>query len=212
MSLLRDLFDLFRSEPDHPATRNPKSKPATRKPARRQKTIVHPIVGEVTLSQSRRARRISLCVRPSGPVRLSYPYGVSTARALEFLESRIEWIQTARDRIAERLRRREQLRREAMVVLPSRVAELAVRTGLQYRSVTIRATRSKWGSCNGRNDLSLSLYLMTLPEHLRDFVILHELCHTVHHDHSPRFHALLDRLVGGKEKLLNKELRSYRAY
>ena len=90
MSLLRDLFDLFRSEPDHPATRNPKSKPATRKPARRQKTIVHPIVGEVTLSQSRRARRISLCVRPSGPVRLSYPYGVSTARALEFLESRIE--------------------------------------------------------------------------------------------------------------------------
>ena len=80
------------------------------------------------------------------------------------------------------------------------------------RSVTIRATRSKWGSCNGRNDLSLSLYLMTLPEHLRDFVILHELCHTVHHDHSPRFHALLDRLVGGKEKLLNKELRSYRAY
>ena len=163
MSLLRDLFDLFRSEPDHPATRNPKSKPTTRKPARRQKTIVHPIVGEVTLSQSRRARRISLCVRPSGPVRLSYPYGVSTARALEFLESRIEWIQTARDRIAERLaqqpprptlspeeelRRREQLRREAMVVLPSRVAELAVRTGLQYRSVTIRATRSKWGSCN----------------------------------------------------------------
>lgn len=86
-----------------------------------------------------------------------------------------------------------------MVVLPSRVAELAVRTGLQYRSVTIRATRSKWGSCNGRNDLSLSLYLMTLPEHLRDFVILHELCHTVHHDHSPRFHALLDRLVGGKK-------------
>ena len=41
---------------------------------------------------------------------------------------------------------------------------------------------------------------------------LPQLCHTVHHDHSPRFHALLDRLVGGKEKLLNKELRSYRAY
>lgn len=196
MPLLRDLFGLFRSEPDHPTARKPKPKPETRKPVRRQKTIVHPIVGEVTLSQSRRARRISLCVRPYGPVRLSYPYGVSTARALEFLESRIGWIQTARDRIAERLaqqpprptlspeeelRRWEQLRREAVAVLPSRVAELAVRTGLQYRSVTIRATRSKWGSCNGRNDLSLSLYLMTLPEHLRDFVILHELCHTVHH-------------------------------
>ena len=103
MPLLRDLFGLFRSEPDHPTARKPKPKPETRKPVRRQKTIVHPIVGEVTLSQSRRARRISLCVRPYGPVRLSYPYGVSTARALEFLESRIGWIQTARDRIAERL-------------------------------------------------------------------------------------------------------------
>lgn len=226
MPLLRDLFDLFRSEPDLSASRKQKPKPATKKAVRTKKTIEHPVIGEVTLSQSRRARRISLCVRPSGAVRLSYPYNVATARALEFLESRIEWIESARRRMTERLaqqpprpvltpeeeiRRREQLRREAQAVLPHRVAELAAQAGLQYRSVTIRATRSKWGSCNGRNDLSLSLYLMTLPDHLRDFVIVHELCHTVHHNHSPRFHALLDRLVGGKEKLLNKELRSYRA-
>ena len=50
---------------------------------------------------------------------------------------------------------------------------------------------------------------MTLPEHLRDYVIIHELCHTVHHSHSLRFHALVDRLVGGCEKALNKELRAF---
>ena len=50
---------------------------------------------------------------------------------------------------------------------------------------------------------------MVLPEHLRDFVILHELCHTVHHDHSPKFHALVDRLVGGNEKALNRELKAF---
>jgi predicted metal-dependent hydrolase len=50
---------------------------------------------------------------------------------------------------------------------------------------------------------------MTLPEHLRDFVILHELCHTRHHNHSEAFHALLDRCVGGRERELNSELRKW---
>ena len=147
MPLLRDLFGLFRSEPDHPTARKPKPKPETRKPVRRQKTIVHPIVGEVTLSQSRRARRISLCVRPYGPVRLSYPYGVSTARALEFLESRIGWIQTARDRIAERLaqqpprptlspeeelRRWEQLRSGGCTTVPRSGTRSANRSAIPF--------------------------------------------------------------------------------
>ena len=80
---------------------------------------------------------------------------------------------------------------------------------LKYNKLTIRASRTKWGSCTGTNNISLSLFLMTLPEHLRDFVIVHELCHTVHHDHSPRFHALVDRLVGGNEKALNRELKAF---
>jgi len=80
---------------------------------------------------------------------------------------------------------------------------------LKYNKLTIRASRTKWGSCTGTNNISLSLFLMTLPEHLRDFVIVHELCHTVHHDHSPKFHALVDRLVGGNEKALNRELKAF---
>ena len=81
--------------------------------------------------------------------------------------------------------------------------------GFSYGRITIRASRTKWGSCSFRNDLSLSLYLMALPERLRDYVIVHELCHTVHHDHSPRFHALVDRCLGGQERALDRELKSY---
>ncbi len=223
MSLFRDLLGLFQPQPEKKRIER-KRRPTVR-PARTVQTIVHPVIGEVTLSRSRRARRISIAVKASGAVRLSYPYGISKERALAFLDSRVEWVEAARRRIAERLAQRpsrpslspeeerkriEELRREAKACLPERTALLSARTGLHYRSVTIRATRSKWGSCNGRCDLSLSLYLMTLPEHLRDFVILHELCHTVHHDHSPRFHSLLDRLLEGREKELQKELRQYR--
>ena len=179
--------------------------------------LEHPSLGEITLSQNRRARRITLSVRASGAVRLSFPCGVSRMRALEFLESRLDWIVRTRTRLAAQAAARpasapcdiEALRRAAKAELPGRVAELARLHGFRYGRVTIRAARTKWGCCTADNNLSLSLFLMTLPPRLRDFVLLHELCHTVHHDHSPRFHALLDRLTGGKEKLLSRELRSY---
>lgn len=185
-------------------------------------TVEHPRLGEITLSQSRCARRISISVRGTGDVRLSFPYGVSAGRALEFLERKAGWIEAARERLsrrraalppqlppAEAKARVEQLRRAAGADLPCRIERLSNLTGLKYKKLTIRASRTKWGSCTGTNNISLSLFLMTLPEHLRDFVIVHELCHTVHHDHSPRFHALLDRLVGGNEKALNRELKAF---
>ena len=182
----------------------------------------HPRLGEVTLSRTLRARRISISVRATGVVRLSFPYGVSQKRALEFLEQKAEWIEAARERLArkraamppqlppaEQKARIEELRRAAKADLPGRIARLSEATGLKYEKLSIRASRTKWGSCSGRNHISLSLFLMTLPEHLRDYVIIHELCHTIHHNHSPRFHALVDRLVGGREKALNKELRAF---
>lgn len=103
----------------------------------------------------------------------------------------------------------ERLRREAKADLPRRVAELAHLHGFSYAGLTIRDAKTRWGSCTGRNTISLSLYLMQVPEHLRDYVILHELCHTVHHDHSPRFWALMDRVTNGRAHALRSELRRY---
>ena len=171
----------------------------------------------VILVCSWRARRITLSVRPSGETRLTYPRLVSRNRALEFLESRVEWVEQSRTRIAERTipkpqytsEQIEMMRREAKALLPERVAFWAQKFGFKYGRVSIRASRSKWGSCSGDNNISLSLFLMTLPEHLRDYVIIHELCHTVHHNHSSAFHALVDRCLGGNEKNLRSELRRF---
>ena len=179
-------------------------------------TLLHPRLGEITISSTRRSSRISLSVRPSGEVRLSYPPYISQKRALEFLESKATWVESVKAKYAARPARKvlsqaeiEQLRAEAKAHLPQRVAEIAALLGLSFGKVTIRAARTKWGSCTAQGNLSLSLYLMTLPRHLQDYVIVHELCHTVHHNHSAKFHALVDRCLGGKERELAKELRQY---
>jgi len=183
-----------------------------------ERTLEIPRIGTVVLSQTRRARRISIRINGHGAVRLSYPYGVSQSRALDFLAEKHEWIQRTQNRLAsvrsapshtytpEEI---EALRREAKAWLPPRTESWARRYGFRYGRLTIRAARSKWGSCTSDNNLSLSLFLMTLPERLRDFVLLHELCHTVHHNHSAEFHRLLDRCLGGKERELRSELRRY---
>ena len=184
--------------------------------------LQHPVLGEVLLVRSARARRVSISVRVSGEVRLTFPVGVSQRRALAFLEEKRDWIMASRERMArkraalppqlpseEQHAHIEALRRAAKTDLPERIARLSAATGLRCEKLSIRASRTKWGSCSGQNHISLSLFLMTLPEYLRDYVIIHELCHTVHHNHSPRFHALVDRLTGGREKALNRELRAY---
>ncbi len=176
-------------------------------------------IGEVRILRSTRARRISIAVKPSGEVRLSHPWLCPRGQAVEFLLSRKEWISATRARLKERAEASpaptfdkaqiEELRRQAIEDLPVRMARLSEATGLTFNRLTIRATRSKWGSCSSRNDISLSLFLMILPEHLRDYVIVHELCHTHHHNHSPQFHSLVDSLVGGRERELNRELKKY---
>lgn len=176
----------------------------------------HPELGEITISCTRRSTRTTISVRPSGVVRLSFPPYISKHKALAFLESKAEWVKASLAKYAERgqtppltKEEIELLRAEAKDTLPQRTAELAAKHGLRYDRVTIRAARTKWGSCTARGDISLSLYLMTLPEHLRDYIIIHELCHTVHHNHSPRFHALVNKLTNGHEQELARELRQY---
>ena len=134
------------------------------------------------------------------------------------MEDKQEWIKSSLQRISERGMagadyndtQIEALRCKAKQTLPALVEELAQKHGFRYGRITIRATRSKWGCCTSQNNLSLSLFLATLPKHLQEFVILHELCHTVHHNHSEAFHELLNRVTNGCEKELNRQLKSIR--
>lgn len=104
---------------------------------------------------------------------------------------------------------RETYRIEAKSYLPQRLQDLAQSSGFTYNKVSIRDSKSLWGSCSGQKNISLSLSLMRLPYHLIDYILLHELCHTVEMNHSPRFHQLLNKACGGRSKQLNAELRNY---
>ena len=84
-------------------------------------------------------------------------------------------------------------RREAATHLAGRVEHYSPRLDVRPSKVSIRGQRSRWGSCSGKGTVSLNWRLMMVPGELVDYVVVHELCHLRHMNHSPQFWAL----VGG---------------
>lgn len=105
----------------------------------------------------------------------------------------------------------EALRRTAKNILPPRLQMLSEKHDLPYKSVKINSSSGRWGSCSARGGINLSYYLVLLPSHLIDYVLLHELAHTREMNHGEGFWALLDKLTDGKARALREELKGYRA-
>lgn len=102
------------------------------------------------------------------------------------------------------------LKKKAKAYLPSLLQELAEHYGFQYKKVKITGSKSRWGSCSSTGSINLSCYLMLLPPHLMDYVILHELTHTREMNHGPKFWEILDGLTEGRAKTLRAELKNFR--
>ncbi len=99
-------------------------------------------------------------------------------------------------------------RREAKIYLPLRVKELAIKYNFNFNQVYVKYLKSKWGSCSSAGNVNLNLMLMLQPPHLIDYIILHELSHTIEPNHGRKFWDLLDEITEGKAKELNKEMKN----
>lgn len=101
------------------------------------------------------------------------------------------------------------LKAEAEQHLLSRANELAGQHGYSFQSVTIKRLTSRWGSCSSDKRISLNYFLMQLPWELIDYVILHELVHTKHLNHGPKFWEAMASLIDNPKKL-QKTVRQYK--
>ncbi len=173
-------------------------------------------VGQVFFEHSTRAKHVVISVRPFKGVRVAVPTRVSLKQALEFVSLKKSWIQKHLARIKQMESRRQVVNStiidkvDAKQKLTSRLHYLAAQHGFTYNKVTIRNQKARWGSCSYKNNISLNIKLVMLPDELVDYVILHELAHTKISNHSKKFWGELDKYVGnGKGKAMSSRLRKY---
>ncbi|MBN1124384.1 MAG: M48 family metallopeptidase [Sedimentisphaerales bacterium] len=179
-------------------------------------TLECPPVGVVIFAQTRRAKRLSISIRPFRPVRVAFPPRISLRKAKTYLQKNMAWVQKnliyAKQVEAEHattVTPKPQISRTASQErLLIRLEELARQYGFTYNRVSVRNQKTRWGSCSSKNNISLNVNLVKLQPELMDYVLLHELLHTRIKNHSKTFWAELDKYVA-EAKSMDKRLKKH---
>ena len=154
-----------------------------------------------TLIRSAR-KTISIQITPAGEVLVRCPNRMAKRDVQIFVDSKRGWIEKHLSRLdtqpdlppctKEEL---HALAMQAKAFLPERVHYVAAILGVTYGRITIRSQHSRWGSCSSKGNLNFNCLLMLTPPEVRDYVIVHELCHRKEMNHSPKFWAEVESIL-----------------
>ncbi len=147
-------------------------------------------------------RTVSIRVTDSG-VEVRSPYGVKKEDLDRIVEKHANWIERTEKRVRseqsfwdsmsdEQIKELKTLARE---VLTKKTEMYSNIMGLKYGRISITSAKKRFGSCSSRGDISYSYRLMAYPDRAVDYVVVHELCHIVHMDHSAQFYAMIERIL-----------------
>ncbi len=150
-------------------------------------------------------RTISISVKLDGSVIVRVPLTCTKKRAEAFVMEKQAWIEKSQKKMAERRAVADTagngtqkvpaftdaelaaLKKQAKKTLPAMAAEMARTMSVTYGIISIRAQKTRWGSCSSKGNLNFNCLLMLLPENIQRYVVVHELCHRKEMNHSDAF-------------------------
>ena len=151
-----------------------------------------------TLIRSRR-KTLSLELARDGSAVVRAPLRCPRAEIDRFVQRHEQWILTHRQRLQQRQASHPEptpeqaaaMIRRAKEILPGKVEHYSALMGVTPTGITVTGARTRFGSCSPKNRLCFSWRLMDYPQEAIDYVVVHELAHIRHKDHSPAFHAFV---------------------
>ena len=154
-------------------------------------------ISQVRIARSRR-RTAAIQITPQGEVIFRAPLTMPRREITRILEERRNWIDRKLSAVREDaaagraapLSREDlaALAQQAKEILPPLAEAYAARLGVTYSRITIRCQKTRWGSCSDRGNLNFNCLLVLMPPEVLDSVVVHELCHRRHMNHSREFY------------------------
>jgi len=155
-----------------------------------------PSIKITRLVRSRR-RSIAIEINRQADLIVRAPLRAPEAAIFAFVKQKSAWILGKQIQVRARLARpkpdpisaeeENSYRLRARTIIPERCDHFARLMGVRYRAIRIGRARHRYGSCSAHDALSFTWRLMLAPQTVRDYVVIHELSHIIHKNHSPRF-------------------------
>ena len=172
---------------------------------------------ETKISIIRSSRKTLSIQLKNGEIIARAPLRMKDKDIYNFIESKKSWIEKNLAKIEEREKaisdvgpftekEIKALAEKAKVIISQRVEYYAPMIGVTYNRITIRCQRTRWGSCSSKGNLNFNCLLALFPFEIIDSVVVHELCHRKHMNHSPQFYAEIEK-VFPEYKRCNKWLK-----
>jgi predicted metal-dependent hydrolase len=145
-----------------------------------------------------RRKSIAIEITPAGKVLVRSPLRASQRQIHQFVESKEHWIHSHLPKEPVPTLSPEELTalaKQAKESIPDRVAYWSDLMDISYGRITIRCQHTRWGSCSSKGNLNFNVLLMLAPPEVLDYIVVHELCHRKHLNHSPLFWAEVERIL-----------------
>lgn len=169
------------------------------------------------LRESTRARHVRLAVHSDGSVVITTPYNVKEKFVENFIRGKAQWL-FLKIAYFEQFEKRPiaghkhgdyvKHRAAARLLIEERVEHFNNQYGFNYHKINIKNQKTRWGSCSQRGNLNFNYKLLFLPSKMRDYVIVHEVCHLKELNHSSTFWDLVASIFPDHADI-KKELRKY---
>ena len=158
---------------------------------------------KVNIIRSNR-KTLSIQLKP-GEIIARAPLRMKDKEIYSFIESKKTWIEKNLAKMEERQKVLDEvqpftqeeinaLAEKAKSIIPERVKYYAPKIGVTYNRITIRCQRTRWGSCSSKGNLNFNCLLALFPIEVIDSVVVHELCHRKHMNHSSQFYAEIEKV------------------